>query len=311
MTNPVKRMLKKLPGIRQVVASRDQVLAELEKLKKNQGFYEPPGHFYSPIPCLAEIKRDETRIFDQVPRNLPGVELHDAEQLALLKSFIAYYEEMPFQARKQRGLRYCYENPAYSYSDAILLHCMIRHLRPRRIIEVGSGFSSCMILDTNELFFDGSIETTFIDPCPELLLSLVKEDDKQRMKLIPSRLQDVDFREFDALRANDILFVDSTHVSKTDSDVNHIVFDILPRLAPGVHVHFHDIAYPFEYPREWVLEGRAWNESYLLRAFLLYNNAFRIVLMNTYMQRFHEPFFRQHLPLCLKNPGGSVWMRKE
>jgi hypothetical protein len=140
---------------------------------------------------------------------------------------------MPFQAEKQQGLRYYYENPAYSYSDAILLHCMIRHLRPRRIIEVGSGFSSCMILDTNELLFDGSIETTFIDPCPELLLSLVKQEDKQRIKLIPSRLQDVDLGEFDALRANDILFIDSTHVSKTDSDVNRIMFHICPGLLPG------------------------------------------------------------------------------
>jgi hypothetical protein len=188
---------------------------------------------------------------------------------------------------------------------------MIRHLQPRRIIEVGSGFSSCVTLDTNELFFGGSIETTFIEPFPELLLSLLKKPDRQRMSIIPTRLQDVDLSVFDALQANDILFIDSTHVSKIDSDVNRIVFDILPGLAPGVHIHFHDIFYPFEYPDVWLLEGRAWNEAYILKAFLQYNSSFRVVLMSSFLARYHEPFLREHLPLCLNNTGGNLWLRKE
>jgi len=128
--------------------------------------------------------------------------------------------------------------------------------------------------------------------------------------MLPSRLQDVDASEFEALRANDILFIDSTHVSKINSDVNRIFFEILPRLSPGVHIHFHDISYPFEYPKEWVYEGRAWNEAYMLRTFLQYNTAFRIVLMNTFMERYHESFFQERMPLCLKNIGGSIWIRK-
>ncbi len=218
---------------------------------------------------------------------------------------------MPFQSEKREGLRYYFENPAYSYSDAILSHCMIRFLKPKRIIEIGSGFSSCMTLDTNELFFGGSIATTFIEPYPELLMSLVKGVDKSTIRTIPSRLQDVDLGEFEALQANDILFIDSTHVSKINSDVNRIFFDILPRLSSGVHVHFHDIFFPFEYPKDWIYEGRAWNEAYLLRAFLLFNSAFRVVLMNTFMAHFHEPFFQEKMPLCLKNTGGSIWIRKE
>ena len=103
-----------------------------------------------------------------------GLELHEAEQLKLLNDFVAYYKEMPFQSEKREGLRYYFENPNYSYSDAILLHCMIRFLKPKRIIEVGSGFSSCITLDTNELFFGGSIATTFIEPYPELFMSLIK-----------------------------------------------------------------------------------------------------------------------------------------
>lgn len=310
MLTSIKRAVRSLPGFRQLFAQLETVNAELTERKKSQGFV-PPGHFYSPVPAFDDIKRDAARIFGTVPRTIPGIEFNEDLQLDLLREFVDFYQEIPFQAEKQEGLRYYFENPAYSYSDAILLHCMMRHLQPKRIIEVGSGFSSCMMLDTSEVFFDGGIETTFIEPYPELLLSLIKEADKGRIKIIPNRLQDVDLTEFDALEANDILFIDSTHVSKIDSDVNRILFEILPRLADGVHVHFHDIFFPFEYPSEWVFEGRAWNEAYILKAFLQFNQRFPIVLMNTFMSRYHEPFFQQHLPLCLKNTGGSIWLRKE
>ena len=302
----LKSAIKRLPIIHDFVSERDKLVSELKTLKR----FVPPGHFFSPIPSLEEIRKDESRIFESVPRDIIGIELHEAEQLTLLGELARFYKEMPFQSHKVEGLRYYFENPAYLYSDAIILHCMIRHLKPKRIIEVGSGFSSCVTLDTNELYFNGSIVTTFIEPYPRLLMSLVKEEDKGRIKLLPCRLQDVNVSEFEALQANDILFIDSTHVSKIDSDVNRIVFEILPRLSPGVHIHFHDIFYPFEYPKEWVYEGKAWNEAYLLRAFLQYNTAFRVVLMNTFMERYHESFFQEWMPLCLKNTGGSIWIRK-
>lgn len=302
----LKSAIKRLPIIRDFVSERDKLRAVIEEVMR----FVPPGHFFSPIPSLDEIRKDEKRIFESVPRDIIGVELHEAEQLTLLDELACSYKEMPFQSHKVDGLRYYFENPSYSYSDAIILHCMIRYLKPKRIIEVGSGFSSCVTLDTNELYFNGSILTTFIEPYPRLFMSLVKEEDKGRIKLFPYRLQDVNVSEFEALQANDILFIDSTHVSKIDSDVNRIVFEILPRLAPGVHIHFHDIFYPFEYPKEWVYEGKAWNEAYVLRAFLQYNTAFRVVLMNTFMERYHESFFQERMPLCLKNTGGSIWIRK-
>jgi len=115
---------------------------------------------------------------------------------------------------------------------------------------------------------------------------------------------------FDALSSNDILFIDSTHVSKTGSDVNRILFDILPRLSRGVFIHFHDVFYPFEYPKEWVYEGRAWNEDYILRAFLEYNDAFEIVLFGTWLAKFERDLLREMMPMTLENPGGSLWLRK-
>jgi hypothetical protein len=272
--------------------------------------FVPAGHYYSPIPNMEEVRKDDQKIFGSVPALIPGLDMHEPAQLRLLNEFVAYYNTMPFKAHKQDGLRYHFENPSYAYSDAIMLHCMIRHLKPKRLIEVGSGYSSCVTLDTNEHFFDGAIDTTFIEPYPDLFMSLITDSDKDAITIIPTRLQDVDLTVFDALQANDILFIDSTHVSKIHSDVNYIVFEILPRLAPGVYIHFHDIFYPFEYPKVWIYEGRAWNEAYLLRAFLQYNSKFSLVLMNTYLAHFHGSFFQHNMPLCLTNTGGSIWIRK-
>jgi hypothetical protein len=94
------------------------------------------------------------------------------------------------------------------------------------------------------------------------------------------------------------------------SDVNYLVFEVLPRVQPGVLVHIHDIYWPFEYPAEWVLEGRSWNEGYLLRAFLQYNEAFDILLFNNYLGHRHGDFMREVMPLFMKNDGGSLWLQR-
>lgn len=239
-----------------------------------------------------------------------GIDMNEAAQLELLAHFEALYPTIDFPATRGATHRYHYENPAYSYSDAIMLDCMLRHFRPRRIIEVGSGYSSCAILDTRERHLDGQLEVTFVEPYPELLQSLLRPGDRESIEIIPSRVQDVPLDQFRRLQAGDFLFIDSTHVSKTGSDVNYLVFDVLPALNAGVHVHFHDVFYPFEYPAEWVLGGRSWNEQYVLRAFLQYNARFSITMMNTYLQPLHRERFAAAMPLCLRNTGGSLWIRK-
>ena len=288
---------------------RNKIRSELSALERNK-FFVPPGHFYSPIPSIEDIKKNEHRIFGSIPRKIPGIDLREKEQLDLLKLFKAYYDEIPFHSYKTDGLRYFFENPAYSYSDAIFLYCMIRHFKPKKIIEVGSGYSSCVSLDTNELYFDNQIQNIFIEPYPELLLSLIKAEDKNMIKLYSCNLQDVSLDEFSTLQNNDILFIDSTHVVKVDSDVNYITSKILPVLNQGVYIHFHDIFYPFEYPKEWIYENRAWNEIYMLRAFLQYNTTFQIVVFNTFLEYFHMDYFKKNMALCLKNPGGSIWLKK-
>jgi hypothetical protein len=138
----------------------------------------------STLRFLDEIRRDEKRFFSPVPRELPGIAVNETDQLAILHALQPYYDSQPFHAEKTRNLRYFFENPNYSYSDAIFLHCMIRHARPRRIIEIGSGYSSCVTLDTNEIFFDNQITCTFAEPHPQLLRSLLRDDDFGRIEIL-------------------------------------------------------------------------------------------------------------------------------
>jgi hypothetical protein len=286
---------------------------QLEELQSQLARYELgwlPGHFYSPLPDLDEIRRRQDELFAPPPAQLPGIELDDAGQLELLQALGAYQAEAPWADEPRPPLRFFYDNPNFRHGEADVLYGMIRHLRPARIVEIGSGHSSCVVLDTNERFFGGAIECTFVEPYPELLRSLVSDGDLERARLVEAPLQAVGDDLFRSLQANDILFVDSTHVTKVGSDVNRIVFDVLPLLASGVYVHFHDVYYPFEYPQAWIFEGRAWNEAYLLRAFLLYNEAFEIALFNSFLGHHHREALAAALPLAVPNPGSSLWLRR-
>jgi len=135
----------------------------------------PPGHFYSPIPSIPESKAGTIRYF-RIQKEIPGINLNEKCQLELLDHFRAWYPELMFPITKTPGHRYWYDNPNYSYADAIVLYSMMRHLRPKRIIEVGSGHSSCAMLDVDEQFFGKTIEFMFIEPYPErLLLDVITE----------------------------------------------------------------------------------------------------------------------------------------
>jgi len=272
--------------------------------------FVPPGHYYSPLPDVAAVLQEWSSIAVGDPPSVPGIDLREREQLALLEGWDRFYREQPFGDSRGKGLRYGFENGSYSYSDAIFYHCMIRQFAPRRIVEIGSGHTTCVALDTSDRFFGGSIRVSCIEPYPQLLKELLLPGDLERVELYPLRLQDAPMGLFASLEANDILFVDSTHVSKVGSDVNRILFEIVPRVRPGVLIHFHDIFYPFEYPRDWIEEGRAWNEAYLLRAFLQFNDQFEIVVFNTFLETRHLALFESRFPLCLKNPGGSIWLRR-
>jgi predicted O-methyltransferase YrrM len=277
----------------------------------------PPGHFYSPIPDLSEIRKNANTVFDRSAKQLPEINMDEASQLRLLGEFAKQINAIPFADRQTGGYRYFFDNPYFSYGDGIILYSILRHFKPRRVVEVGSGFSSSEMLDINDRFFDKRIEFTFIEPYPERLYGLFTEKDSSRHQVVKAPVQSVAVSSFTTLEADDILFIDSSHIGKTGSDVLHILFNILPLLRPGVLVHFHDILWPFEYPQSWIEEGRAWNEAYFLRAFLQYNTAFEILFFNSFMALQHEKAIREQIPAMLKSPStketignSSLWLRK-
>jgi hypothetical protein len=277
-----------------------------------------PGHFYSPVPDLREVRSRECSIFASFGASLPGIDLNEANQLNLLNQFRAYYGDIPFTDTPTGSTRYYYRNGYFSYLDAAVLYSMIRLVKPKKVVEVGSGFSSAVMLDTSERFFDRSINFTFIEPDPQRLISLMREEDRSACQIVSRPVQDVDIGYFRELDENDILFIDSSHVSKVGSDLNRLVFEVLPEIKPGVYVHFHDVFYPFEYPIEWIYAGVAFNEAYLLRAFLQYNNEFRIACFNSYLKTLHMDRLLDALPVAAKDPpadamdktapAGSIWL---
>ena len=268
----------------------------------------PPGHFYSPLPSREETAEAFARGGFGPP--FPGVDLNEAGQLERLERFAGWYAEQPFPEEPTPGRRFHLANPSYGHFDAIMLYSMLREARPRRIIEVGSGFSSAAMLDLNDRVLGGAVEFTFIDPDMRRLRPLLREGDSGRVTLIERRVQEVPLETFAALGAGDVLFIDSSHVSKIGSDVNRLYFDVLPVLAPGVLIHIHDVAGNLEYPREWFDEGRAWNEQYLLRAFLMHNASYRIELFTGWLFNTRHAWFRERMPLCARGGGGQLWLRK-
>lgn len=300
----VKKLREERDEARQ---QRDEARQRTKLLKASCGEFNP-GHFHSPLPDWQATQVPSSENL----RALPGIDLNEAGQLDLLRAISRFLPDLPFEDQKSGEQRYYFKNPSFQRTDGSWCYCYLRELRPRRIIEVGSGYTTCLILDMmdrGELHEDGS-QLTCIEPNPSVLLSELKDSDKQHVELIAKPLQEVDAALFDNLSADDLLFVDSSHVSKIGSDVNRLIFEILPLLKPGVHVHFHDIFWPFEYPAAWLRNGRAWNEAYLLRAFLQHNEHFQIRQFSSYLMATHPNRVKELLPGLESGLGASIWLEK-
>jgi predicted O-methyltransferase YrrM len=276
--------------------------------------FAPPGHFYSPIPDPSEIDRRRAELFSTSPESLPGIDLRVENQLALLERIAHLSEEFPYGATKNIGrskqsYRYTQDNQFFIEPDAFTLYSFIRFFQPKRIVEIGSGYSSALILDTVEEFLDYSPDLIFVDPHPDRLKKLLRSEDAGSVGIREMAAQSLPITEFAHLSASDILFIDSSHVGKCGSDVLHLLFNVLPRLAPGVLIHLHDMFWPFEYPESWYLEGRCWNEAYLIRAMLTFSSAFEIVLWPSFLEAFCPTELRK-IAHYARSSGGSLWLRR-
>jgi predicted O-methyltransferase YrrM len=269
----------------------------------------PGGHFYSPIVDPAAASANADRLWPEPPAPIAGIEFDDASHRHVLETlFPRFYRDFDYAeegAPDEEVTAYYINNSQFTWLDARALFVLLRAWRPARIIEVGSGYSTLLIADVARRFLDGATRITAIEPYPRPFLA------KLGVELIEAKVQDVAPAVFETLERGDVLFIDSSHVAKTGSDVNYLLFEILPRLKPGVRIHIHDIFLPAEYPKDWVIdENRSWNEQYVVRALLMYSTRFRVVFGASYAYFHHREAITRALGLApgVAYGGGSLWL---
>lgn len=259
------------------------------------GISVTPNHYYWPIPDLGELSGREWPL----ARPTPGVELNLEKQRGFAAGVVApYARECSFSSVPgQREYEYHYNNGLFECVDAEVAYAMVRHFKPRRVVEIGGGYSTRLMahaLLRNAAAQAAPGELITIEPAPSEVL---RNGFPGLSMLLADPAQNVDLSLFASLQAGDILFVDSSHVVKIGSDVCYECLQILPRLRPGVIVHFHDIFLPCEYPRQAVLDRLCfWSEQYLLQAFLAMNQEFEVLWAGSAMQLFHPEALLNAVP---------------
>jgi predicted O-methyltransferase YrrM len=306
-------MARWMEKLNQGISARD-FLAQLSVSRPFTGNAQvgsktPAGHFYSPV-VDPETVRDY--VAARRAAGLAGVQGIDfplEAMAAFWQENAAFIAAAPFNDEPDGTHRYSYGTGPYPYGDGVVLRTMIHHHKPKRIVEIGSGFSTACMLDTADELGRADLDLTCIEPNPERLFSLLRPEDPARMTIHRKGVQEIPLDVFRALERNDILFIDSSHVLKTGSDVHYELFSILPCLAPGVIVHFHDCRFPFEYSdRQIFVKNYSWNEVYAVRALLMYSTRFKVIFYNSLFDAIY-PALGAISPPFKRNPGGAIWIR--
>lgn len=282
-------------------------MGEEEEVK----LFWPPGHHYSPVPDTRRLARPgvQRRVWPPQPHPTPGIDWREDEQLALCELFAAQEPPAFPAAATADELQYFQANGMFPALDALVLQAMLRHLAPARVVEVGCGYSTLVTAQVNRDFFGGRMLVTCIDP---VVRHPLRNGVPGIAEMRAEEVQDTPLSVFEELRAGDVLFIDTSHTVKTGGEVPWIYNQILPRLDAGVVVHLHDVFLPGDYPRDWVLEGRAWNELYLLQSFLVFNSGFEVVFgVRWMMQHGREALARAFPDLGPDSElAGSLWIRR-
>ena len=273
---------------------------------EEKGFHVTPVHFYGPIPDSQSLDENLWKRTSE----LAGVDLNPAMQLHLLREvfpvFKAEYEQIPLDS-PLNGNGFYLRNGRFEGIDPMIAYGVIRHFKPRQIIEVGGGYSTLLLAQAARE--NGNTSLLTVEPYPEDFLT---ERARGLVSVIQKKVEDLDLSYFTRLEAGDCLFIDSSHAVRIGGDVNFLFLEVLPRLKPGVIVHIHDIFLPFEYPREWVIERRRfWSEQYLLQAFLAFNSEFEVLVSSGYLNAYHLEELKATFPLFEPWGGGSFWMRRK
>jgi hypothetical protein len=280
-----------------------------EKHKVASFFYE--GHYHSPVVDPSTVD-NYLRFSREAPiEGIPGLDDLQEKMVAIWNRNKDWAKNISFRNDVGGPNRYHYLNSSYPHGDAITLYLMLNEIRPKRIIEIGSGFSTACMLDAADDAGLNTLSIGCIEPVADRLRSALRPEDSARVTIHENTVQEMALEFFDSLENGDLLFIDSTHVMKTGSDVHFELFYILPRLKSGVYIHIHDCAYPFEYNDIFIKQRNySWNEIYAVRAFLMYNNSFEIVFWSTLFALQNRDLIAAICPAFLKNTGSSLWLRK-
>ena len=275
---------------------------------KTVGVFPITNHYYEPLFDDRHLKHPLDR-----DRVLPGINWNDREQLNLLERFHFQTElaDIPYEKEKA-GSSFYYDNPSFRPGDAEYLYCMIRHFKPARIIEIGSGYSTLMTkkaISMNQVQNPAhSTEHICIEPYEMPWL------EKTGARIIRELVEDMKPETFKTLGENDMLFIDSSHMVRPQGDVLYEFLEILPVLQKGVIIHVHDIYSPKDYPAKLLVDDvMFWNEQYILEAFLSCNQDFEIIGALNYLKSHYEKEMYAKLPVLEKMPDqvpGSFWMKK-
>jgi len=264
-------------------------------LAQKQGYHILKARFYSPIPTLHELPESVFKT------KYSHIDFNEEFQLALLEKIKNYSNE--FRDLKNKGI--LKDTKPFSFYDAPIYYSIIRHFKPKNIVEVGAGTSTWIAFNAAKI--NPETQITAIDP---FVRTKRKRELPQGINFIEDSVQNVPLSFFKELSKNDILFIDGTHVSHLGSDVNFIFLEVLPILNPGVLVHFHDIFLPYQYPKKWMHEKLVfWNEQYILAAFLSDNTKFEIMLAVNYLKKKH-PEKLLNFYNDTKVGGASFWIRR-
>lgn len=271
------------------------------RLQDSLHYHVQPYRYDSAIPTLLDV---DVSILEN-RRNLPGIKLDSTVYLGWLDNIINFAGELS-DVREHRVAdeRIWYKNGSYGDLDALTLYCMVRHTKPKRLIEVGCGRSTRIIeraiaRNTDEGF---PCECTFIEPFPPEYL----RKEPPNGKFIIEKVQTQTIGLFQKLEASDILFIDTSHIVKTQSDCCYELLEIIPSLKPGVIVHVHDIFTPYDYPAEWIFERQfPFNEQYALECLLSLSSHEVILPVNLLWQE-QRPRMLELLP-CASDIPGAFW----
>jgi len=281
-----------------------------EKIFMKVGVLPVIDHYYQPMinpsKYLARPLSED--------RNLPGIEWNVKEQLHLLERF-NYVDELlliPFEKKDKNDLGYYHNNPSLCFADAEFLYNMIRHFKPKKMIEIGCGYSTRLALQAQKKNKEDNLMNACKHICIEPYEMLWLE--RLPVEVFRSKVEDMDISTFKSLEANDILFIDSSHIIRPQGDVLFEFLHVLPVLKPGVIVHVHDVFSPKDYPKTWIIDKHSlWNEQYLLEAFLSCNDKFRILGAVNFLKHQYAEALGQKCPNTAKSPDeepGSFWMIK-